>query len=88
MENKYVAPSYMVDGFNCPIGAYAHQKWFDRTSLSKTLTERSIQYYQGHIENIAISVCSRCDKDEKTEKYAIWINKKMVYPKSSTAPLP
>lgn len=89
MTSKYIPPQFWLDGFNCPhCGAYAHQEWFDRTSLSRTLDENSIQHYRGLIKNISISICSKCEAEGKTERYAIWINRNMVYPNLSTAPLP
>ncbi len=99
MTSNYIPPQFGLNGFNCPhCGFYAQQKWYDSISLSKfmgyatpgskQLHEGSYQYYPGQIENISFSICSKCEEDGKSEKYAIWINEKMVYPNFSIAPLP
>lgn len=95
----YVPPSFGIDAFHCPhCETFAHQKWYDSIHLSKfirnrfegsnQIDEHSYEDYLGSIHDVSFSICSKCEKDGKDEKYVIWINKKMVYPKFSVAPLP
>lgn len=86
MKIGYVSPEYWLDAFNRPhCGAYAHQKWFNKASLSKGNPHEGFTHYGKPVKSIAFSICSKCEKEGK---YAIWINKKMVYPTFSVAPLP
>jgi len=73
---KYVAPTYQGDAFNCPhCEAYAHQMW-----PGQTLFRKGSSYVR--LANISVSICQRC------QKHAVWVYGKMVYPGSSSAPLP
>lgn len=69
---KYIPPKYEARGFNCPhCGAYSVQKWYYPT------------YGTGgvHIEGLALSRCDFCDR------YSVWVEKKIYYPITSSAPL-
>ena len=74
MKNKYVAPKFELDAFNCPIcEAYAHQRWCIVRADSIGLLKR---------EYLILSKCIKCNGN------AIWKNSRMIYPVASTAPLP
>ena len=81
MREKYVAPSYGADAFNCPhCGAYAHQEWYlldppELIDLSALVDPHATQ--DGNM-----SICSRCDR------HAFWHENRMVYPGLSIGPLP
>ncbi|MDE1830185.1 MAG: DUF4145 domain-containing protein [Thaumarchaeota archaeon] len=63
------------DAFNCPYcNAYANQTWSSiYANISGTFHDRA---------GFSLSICFRCKKS------AIWYEDKMVYPNSSSAPLP
>jgi hypothetical protein len=84
MVNDYVPPSFGVNGFNCPhCEAYSQQIWYDIIQAGRSLPQRrGMEMHQGSLDFLSISYCTKC------EAYALWIDKKMIYPKSSTAPLP
>ena len=78
MLNKYVPPEFEKDAFNCPnCGAYAHQTWY-----KGALANIQVGGYKGVVENLRYSMCTRC------KEYALWREGKMIYPISTTAPLP
>lgn len=84
MKTDYVAPTLKLDAFHCPhCESYAHQTWF-RAVLTEVspFNPDAITKYRDLIENLEISICSKCTN------YSIWINEKMVYPDLSTAPSP
>ena len=76
MKSNYIPPSFKLDAFHCPhCGTFAHQSWHDA------------HYFAGfsrylNIEGLTVSFCSRC------QRYALWIYDEIIYPVSSTAPLP
>ncbi|SDF93422.1 protein of unknown function [Methanolobus vulcani] len=80
-------PEYKKDAFNCPhCGVFAHQKWsfiyadeLCKSSFIFTLLERKGKF---NIQDTKICVCQRC------LEHSLWIKMKMVYPISSSAPLP
>ena len=88
MQNKYVAPIFKADAYNCPhCGAYAHQKW------SEVLYSNPNRGEGGFItlQDLALCICVACSY------YTLWIHEgkfdsasegTMIYPASSTAPLP
>jgi hypothetical protein len=79
MTEKYEPPNYNKEDFHCPhCGVYSHQLWH-AIGVRDTLKENTSVY-----STLPVSVvfCKRC-KD-----FQVWVNQKMVYPKSSTAPLP
>ncbi len=72
----YIPPSLHSDAFHCPhCNAYAVQYWIE---LHKSAGRGA---YNSH-PNSYITRCSRCDD------VTIWINKRMVYPITSSAPSP
>lgn len=73
-------PSFGKSAFNCPIcGAYAKQHWF---LASKSLKRPNGISLQGLIEGNSVSECDHCGQ------HSFWLNEKMIYPYSGTAPLP
>ncbi|MCH8127435.1 DUF4145 domain-containing protein [candidate division KSB1 bacterium] len=72
----YTPPKFNTDGFNCPhCHAYADQH-FGMTIM--TVGERNY----GLIQKYWASRCMRCSE------FALWINEKLVYPTTQTAPAP
>ena len=81
----YVEPEFKKDAFNCPFcEAYAHQKWrFRLLMYNSDLNDFSERRYdQLKFRWLSSSTCSCCDKT------SFWIKEKLIYPKSSIAPLP
>ncbi len=71
--NKYKSPIYNETGFNCPhCGAYAHQNWSTTVHTRKGST----------LKGTSSTICMRC------KEYSLWVNEKIVYPRTSSAPLP
>lgn len=72
-------PKFRESAYNCPLcGAYAKQHWF--------LTSKSTENYNGislngTIKDNHISECDHCGE------HSFWIDSKMIYPYSGTAPL-
>ena len=76
-EKKYIPPKYLSKAFNCPhCNAFSHQKW-SRTGMCMKDWGNA-----GPIPKLQLSFCDCC------KEYAIWYDKKMIYPISSNAPLP
>lgn len=71
----YTPPIFKASAFNCPIcGAYADQDWYSAALYNNV--------YSGIIKGHVFANCRHCNK------YSFWINEKMIYPFSGTAPLP
>lgn len=81
----YTEPLYKKDAFNCPYcEVYAHQM---RRNTLMALNEQPYQSAtritdQLIIPNWSTSTCSHCGKT------SFWLDKKLIYPNSSIAPLP
>ncbi len=76
MAEKYEPPGFNKDAFHCPhCGVWAHQVWEGAYKEAQT---RGFE----EVKNLSFSVCWRCDG------YALWLDKKMIYPEASVAPLP
>jgi hypothetical protein len=74
----YTPPTFEASAYNCPMcGAYADQDWYVVGKVYKPHNS-----YTGTIDNYILSNCRHCDG------HSIWIDKKLVYPFSGTAPLP
>ena len=77
MTDKYFPPLFGLDEFNCPIcGVYAEQHWGEPRKQSAD----SPGWVP--LENTAVAHCHRC------KGFSIWINKIMIYPLTSSAPMP
>lgn len=75
--NPYTPPTNGASAFNCPLcGAFSEQTWFIAGLFDK------IGNYQGQLNSIFLVNCRHCNK------HSIWVNGKLVYPFSGTAPLP
>jgi hypothetical protein len=75
-SSKYVPPKRDASGFHCPhCGVYSHQNWHDVYGSTK----------RGEVFKAEIFVMSSC---EHCGNYALWIGQDMIYPQSTTAPLP
>ncbi|MBI3658971.1 DUF4145 domain-containing protein [Candidatus Acetothermia bacterium] len=73
---KYDQPMFQSSSFHCPhCAVYAHQQWY-------SLSAHNPNYSNTDLKNCDLSICSKC------YKYALWVDKKMVYPAFSSAPLP
>jgi hypothetical protein len=73
---KYVPPTRDSNGFHCPhCGVYSHQDWYGGYGGAGTGGFISLK-------NLVASKCEHC------KNYALWIGQGMIYPQSSTAPLP
>ena len=71
----YVPPEFDKDAYHCPrCGVYAHQLWSKGVSGSFAGNSRNIPIYVGE--------CQRCHKE------SYWIERRMIYPTPTTAPLP
>lgn len=76
MTTPYTPPKYRLDSFNCPdCGAYAHQEW------NNAAPYQGGQYYSP-LKHICLVKCSHCDG------YSVWVNSRLIYPFTGTAPLP
>ena len=72
----YTPPSYNLTAFNCPnCGAFANQSWSWAGLFNGKL-------YTKHLSNQKLAECQHC------KVFSIWVDQKMVYPFSGTAPLP
>lgn len=75
MIAPYTPPKFYATAFNCPIcGAFADQDWYMSGRYDRT--------WQGLIESIIFANCRHCDG------HTIWVDGKLIYPFSGTAPLP
>lgn len=75
MTQPYTPPKFKGSSFNCPLcNAYAHQRWGDAQFVSAG--------YSLNDTGFTISKCEHC------KGYSLWRETKMVFPDSSTAPLP
>jgi len=78
MKQKYFPPSFDENEFHCPhCDVYAEQVWYTIYG-SQVRGNRGT----GTISDLLLAVCTRC------KAYSVWQDKKMVFPVSSTAPLP
>ena len=82
---EYFEPEFEKDAFNCPFcDVYAHQKW--RHQLHSYNSSENSQhehwYDQMRILGWSTSTCSHCSET------SFWLKEKLIYPKSSIAPLP
>ena len=74
MEQEYIKPEFQKTSFHCSkCNAFAHQTWMQAWRLS-----RSNPFI---ISSLFVAYCAHC------KNYSVWQEKKMVYPKLSTAPM-
>ncbi len=78
----YVSPSYSSNAFTCPFcGVYAQQEWTVLYEPSPLPDPRSgrVTY---NVSHGIYSTCLKCRED------AFWFKKMMLYPATSTSPMP
>jgi hypothetical protein len=77
--SDYVPPEYGESAFNCPhCEAYSRQEWrYAMHAVADKEGGRSTC-----IDGLATAFCDNCSN------FSIWLNKEMIYPNKSTAPLP
>ena len=86
--SKYGEPDFQGKAFNCPhCEVFAKQNWFKgakaSTYQSKQLGPQPVSVsYSGLADGLNLCYCDSCNK------YSIWVNGDIIYPKSSKAPLP
>lgn len=74
--SPYTPPSFNATAFHCSIcGAYAKQIWHFAMKYSE-------QKNHGVVKNMFLANCTHCNK------HSVWLEEKMIYPFSGTAPLP
>ena len=81
----YIEPEFKKKAFNCPYcDVYAHQMWRSNLlSYTADETSHSIHMYdQLRVNSWTTSTCSHCGE------VSFWLAEKLIYPKSSIAPLP
>lgn len=72
----YTPPTFNASAYNCPMcGAYADQDWYP---IAKFVNNKGHQ----SVNNYYLANCRHC------HQHAVWINQKLIYPFSGTAPLP
>ena len=100
-SNTHIAPEYRKPDFHCPhCDVYSHQNWSDICRYNRDFFIKEARYFlhrkgtaylesflneiytNSYISDSSFAFCEHC------QKYSIWINEKMIYPHSSTAPLP
>ena len=102
--STYVAPEFNKTAFNCPLcGAYAQQHWFKaakgkRGAVAKAsmTTVVGVQNLFSDVPGIHVSVCAHCDghtlwhfpEGQTLSKHNLRSLARMVYPESTSAPLP
>jgi len=77
MATRYHPPTFESDAFDCPhCGVYSHQTWYAGAKYGYSYSSLK----RG--KHLKISVCTRCND------YALWADKKMIYPIETGAPAP
>jgi hypothetical protein len=79
---SYISPKFNQEAFNCPhCNAYAHQIWLFTIwgRLQGRPTTAETRFLS---DEYAASECERC------KEVALWRNEEMIYPNTTTAPLP
>ena len=82
---EYIEPEFKKDAFHCPYcNVFAHQEWRFRLLLynSDGTSRTESMYNQLRISGWSTSTCGHCNKT------SFWLGEKLIYPKSSIAPLP
>ena len=73
---NYIPPKFELSAFNCIFcGAFSEHRW------SQVARFRNGSY-QHVVNNYFLANCTHCYKD------SIWVDKKLIFPLSGTAPLP
>jgi len=68
--------------FNCPLcGAFANQEWFVVHGQNKPKAQTGQNAPTKHVRGVEVVECFHC------KRFTVWVDDKMVYPSSGTAPL-
>ena len=82
-QENYIAAEFGKSAFHCPIcNVFAEQNWHDvfrSTDISDIFQSTDISHTL--IRGVQSSTCFHC------KEFCIWINKKLIYPPETTAPL-
>lgn len=71
----FTPPIFEASAYNCPMcGAYADQDWYTVGKYANG--------WSGLVQNYKLGNCRHCNG------YSVWIDGKLIYPFSGTAPLP
>lgn len=74
--SHYVQPAFELSAYNCVFcGAYSAHNWSYVARFSNGA-------YQSVVKNYSLSNCSHCNNS------TIWVDKKIVFPMTGSAPLP
>src|SRR6266702_1200933 len=78
---QYYPPIFLEKAFHCPhCSVYANQTW---SAMTRNFTSRNLVHANfWDVDNLQISRCSHCNQD------ALWMNGTLIFPESTTAPLP
>lgn len=69
--------------FNCPLcGAFANQEWLVTEGRNKPRAQSGAPTSSKYIREVEVVECFHC------KKHTVWVDDKMIYPSSGTAPLP
>jgi len=75
------SPNSVARTLQCPYcRSYSKQQWYN---IAKgILSKKGLDYYEGFVPELHLSVCPQCNR------YALWLNDKMILPPLSIAPWP
>lgn len=76
---SYTPIEFLITACNCPLcGAYSEQEW----SFGHKYDYRRKNYHLGELTKLSFSMCFHCSQ------HTIWLEEKMIFPFSGSAPLP
>lgn len=79
-DTPYTAPSFKTDSFHCPFcNTFAEQYWGNPAKIV-TIKYNNQNINHGANDNFSICYCSSC------KEFTIWFDKKLIYPRTVTAP--
>lgn len=75
----YKPIEFLISACNCPLcGAYSDQEW--SVAVKRQYNQHSLNL--GWLNGLEFSMCRHC------KNHTVWLNEKMIYPFSGSAPLP
>lgn len=79
----YTPPQLDLKAFNCPMcGAFAEQEWMVIEGLNKPKAQYGVATPKVNVSAVEVVKCYQC------KRHSVWVEDRMVYPVSGTAPLP
>jgi hypothetical protein len=79
----YTPPTLDATSFNCPLcGSYANQEWLIVSGQNKPRLMVGQNTGLKQISGVEVVQCFHC------KRTTVWVDNKMIYPNSGTAPLP